>query len=512
MRPHRLLAIAAAVSIAAIGLSACSSTSAPTPAASTADDLTLHFGLDRTMPTWDIGGLQSGTIDTLYNSVFDTLLHMNADGTIEAGAAKSWKYSADNLTLTLELRSGMKFTDDNPVDAAAVKASLERIKTGGASAATFLANVATVDAPSATTVVLNLSKPDPGLLGYLTQRGGVIESPAAFADPNVALDPVGSGPYSLDAAATTDGSTYTLVRNPDFRNAKDYPYKTVVFSVFTSYTAALNALQSGQINYAALDQSTAAGAKAAGLNVQPMKYFQADLLYLADRAGTIVPALGNVKVRQAINFAIDRDNIAKNLVDGFAEANVQLLAPSANGYVKKLNDLYTYDVTQAKKLMKDAGFADGFDVTIPSTAATLPYEPTLTQELAAINIRVTWTPVPTDQFNARAGKGEWPMFIFPIGMETVQHDFGVNVLPNALFNPFKSDAPELSKAIATTLTATDPKDVTAAYAAAETYITENAWFAPIVDLDRINGTDKSVVFTPPTGNVHIALTSFAPAK
>lgn len=112
--------------------------------------------------------LLEGQQTCVWDSVYDTLLIQDNSGKLQSGAAQSWQYSSDARTLTLKLRTGMKFSSGTPVDAAAVKATLERIRSTPGPSQGVLASVASVEATDADTVVIRLKRPDGSLLTSLS--------------------------------------------------------------------------------------------------------------------------------------------------------------------------------------------------------------------------------------------------------------------------------------------------------------------------------------------------------
>ena len=138
----------------------------------------------------------SGSDHVMMYPIYDTLVNFDLPTLkAEPGLAKSWTYT-DPTTLELKLQSGVKFQDGSTLDAAAVKASLERFKTQTNKA--DLANVTSVDVPDAETVVLHLAKPDSSIVLVLADRAGMIVGPTAISDSdNFAQHPVGAGPYKF---------------------------------------------------------------------------------------------------------------------------------------------------------------------------------------------------------------------------------------------------------------------------------------------------------------------------
>jgi ABC-type transport system substrate-binding protein len=387
--------VAATVASVLLLASACGgSDSGSSGSAGSSDTLTLAAV---TPPkSFAVGEMaQSGPEDHYYQAVYDTLLKLDEDGQPAANLVADWSYDATGTRLSLTLRDDVTFSDGTPFDAAAVKANLEAAKTKTGEAGTALAAIASVEVVDATHADVVLSRPDPALEQSLARSSGYMASPAALSNPDLATDPVGSGPYVLDADASTAGSTYVYTRNEDYWNAEDFPYDSLEIRFLDDTTAILNGLRSGEVNGVSGGTSdVTTGAQNAGLTVTKYTNGGIEGVYLWDRDGALAPALGDVRVRQAINYAMDRETIVETVKGGLGEPTVQVFGPSSAAYDESLEDSYPYDVDKAKQLMAEAGYADGIDVTAdfisrPEDTQNIQlYQ----QMLAKIGVRMTLQP------------------------------------------------------------------------------------------------------------------------
>lgn len=491
----RLVAIAT-VAAAAVALTGCST---PSSGGDSDPDTpqTLELSLNAPPANFQIGNWAGGD-STLFLSVYDTLMYAEVDGSITPGLAESYEYSDDRMTLTFDLRDGATFTDGSPVDAAAVVASLEASR-AGSSTAGLLTSITNVEALDDSTVVLTLSEPDASIIPLLTGISGAIGAPDVLAAESSQLTPVGSGPYVLDETKTTVGSTYTLTKNDEYWDADTYPFETVVFTIIQDPTAAQNALQAGQLDYAGVpsadvlkqfnESKFVTGSNRAG-NVAT--------LWLVDREGSVVPGLADVRVRQAINLALDREGIAAALNPGTNTATNQVFSPDGEAYSEELSDMYAFDVEEARSLMADAGYADGFAVTMPSTVVSTSYESVLSQALGDIGITVTWETVPFQDFYSKVYGGNYGMF-FMVKGPSVADSQDANAVLSTVFNPFNSTTPELEELLATANSA-DEDQQGPAFRAVNEYLLDNAWFAPISLISGFYVHTKDVDYTPPFVN------------
>lgn len=413
-------------------------------------------------------------------AVYDTLLHQSAEGTPEPGMATAFAYDKSRKRLTLTLRKGITFSDGATFDAKAAKSDLDWFMTAGGPSAVMAANIKSVSAQGSDRVLIDLKQPDPALLVNLSSNLGMMASPAALKTEAIASKPVGSGPYVFNASQSQT-STAIFDRNASYWDKKAYPFDHVKIVQLADPNTVLNALKVGQVDAAGVIPSQLKAVKDAGLSVMESAGNWNGLI-IADRAGKTLPALGNVDVRRAINLAVDRDLFTNKLVPEGSTWSDQIFAPGGQAYDASLNDMYKLDVAKAQQLMASAGYAQGFSVTMPDLSQFVgspALNTAITQELGAINIQVTWKKVPVMDLLNSMQAGDYPMFFMALGTKSPWEDIENSVLPGASFNPFHSSAPALEALLAKAQTAALGSAQDAAFKAVNTWLVENAWFAPI---------------------------------
>ncbi|MGV9850735.1 ABC transporter substrate-binding protein [Streptomyces sp. NPDC003442] len=471
-------------------------------------DHTLTLAESVTATPWDLSKASIGPETQYYQPVFDTLVRLDPKGRPTPNLATSWAYDKPQTTLTLTLRDKVKFTDGTPVDAEAVKRNLLHTKSGTGSAAGEIRDISGVDAVDARTVAIRLSHPSPSLLPALGQVSGMIAGPASLEDPKV---PVGSGPYKLDTSATTAGQTYTYARNPGYWNKKAFPYDKVVIKYLSDPTARTNALLSGQLDGATLNLNRVKTVKARGLNIATYEPGDVEGLYIWDRAGKKVPALGKVKVRQALNHAFDKQGIIKSAKTGLGTPTAQVFAPGEDGYDAGLEDTYSYDPAKARKLLAEAGYPHGFSVTLPDLSAIFPQEQAaLTQALKDIGIEVKLDNVPGDQVMSSMLSGKYAMSYFKLGAPTGWDKVQLQLTEKSTWNPFKYHDPKADGLITRIGDATGAKR-DALFKELNAYVVDQAWNAPWSVVANAYATAKDVKVTPQRGVQYPPLYNYAPA-
>ncbi|MGO4753566.1 ABC transporter substrate-binding protein, partial [Streptomyces sp. 2MCAF27] len=407
-----------------------------------------------------------------------------------------------------KLRTGLKFTDGTPVDAEAVRQSLLHTKSGTASAAGEIQDITGVEAVDTHTVAIKLSHPTAALLPALGQVPGMIAAPKALKDPKT---PIGSGPYKLDTAASTAGQTYTYTRNADYWNAKAFPYDKIVIKYLADPTARTNALLSGQLDGATLNLNRVATVKGRGLNVITHQPGDVEGLYIWDRAGKKVPALGKLKVRQALNHAFDRQGIIKAAKTGLGTPTAQLFARGEDGHDAGLDNAYSYDPAKARKLLAEAGYPNGFSVTIPDLSAMFPQEQAaLTQSLKDIGVKVKLDNLPGDQVFSSMLSGKYAMSFFKLGAPTAWDKVQLQLTAKSTWNPFKYHDPKADDLITRIGKATGAER-TSLFEELNTYVVDQAWNAPWDVISYAYATAKDVKVTPQPGAQFPPIYNYAPA-
>lgn len=506
---RRLLGAISAAAAVAMALTACTGSG---PSGGDNGEQTLTIGLDTPITTLDPSQIGSGgNIVLAWQAIFDTLLRAEPDGTIVPNAAEDFSFSDDSTELTLALRDGMTFSNGEPVDAEAVRLSLENMRDSGGSDASRLADV-TVETPDDLTVVLRTPEPRGLLPNFLALAPGVIAEPESLDAEDIATNPVGSGPYELDAATTASGSTYTYVRRDDYWNAEAYPYDRIVMRVLEDQTARLSALRSGQISATFVSPQAAAEAEAAGFSMLENEVNWAGL-HIVDRDGSEIPALADVRVRQAINMVFDREAIVEALFQGQGVPTNQIFNPGSEAYDPALLEEQPFDVEAAKALMAEAGYAEGFDVTIPDiTVNNLNIaNPLITQQLGLLNIRVTQESVPPAQVVTDLLGGKYPIFYFGLESRNELWDVVQALQATSIWNIDRTEDPVLAPLLEQAETARDAEGVEV-FRAINERIVDEAWFAPWAFVTDSWAFDDSTTATAVLGSRAPYLYTFRPAE
>ncbi|MEE1621802.1 ABC transporter substrate-binding protein [Zafaria sp. Z1313] len=512
MTLRRRTALSAALAAGVLALAGCGGGGTPAPGATgggqASTTLTLGTVVDAT--AWDPAQAHVGHYIQMYQAAYDTLIKRAPDGELEPMLATDWEWNEDNTVFTLNLRSDVTFSDGAAFNAEAVKANLEHFKEANGPQASTMNNVESVEVVDEDTVAYHLSAPDPALPFYLANAAGFMGSPEALGTDEIVSEPVGTGPYVIDKASTVTGSQYTFTKREDYWAPELQKFDTVVFKFMQDTTARLNALVSGQVDAALLDPKSEAQATGAGIELTTLPVDWQGL-FLFDRAGEQVEALGDVKVRQAINHAIDRESMLQAILQGRGTVTSQILGETTAGYDEALDSYYDYDPEKAKSLLAEAGYADGFSLTLPVSPGFDPVIfSSIAQQLGEVGITVQQDSVQGNDYRNNVLAGQYPAAFYGIFQGEPWIAVGHHIGPNAAFNP-TGYTDETSKALIDRMQQ-GGEDADAAAKELGRYITEEAWFAPFFRVDQMYFNRPGITVEQQIQQAVPSLYNYAPAS
>lgn len=480
---RRVFAITAGIAALALTATGCaSSNKASEPSGDDARG-TLRIALAAPPTSLDPANMEQST-SPFAQPAYDALINVEEDGSLVPGLATEWGFIDDeNKVFEITVRDGVTFSDGAVLDADALIANFEHLDEGKSNVAT-LVNGGVYEKVDDDTVRISWETPHPLVPQALTQRwvAGMVVSPDALAsDPEaLATQTVGAGPYALDSGNSVAGSRYVYTARDDYWNPDAQLWDEVVITVIENAEQRLNALKAGEIDYAAGDLGTADAAASAGLQV----LYAPTIVYglsLLDRDGSLGSPLGDVRVRQAINYAMDRDSIATALLGDYGFPTEQTIVPSEPGYQTSLEGHYPYDPEKAKSLLAEAGYADGF--TLPVIASTSATAATLAQvyveQLAAVGITVELDSRPGPDYFEAMTSGTFPAAGIGYGSQPLPMEYDGLFGPKAIFNPLGSTSPTIEQNMSAALIAPEDEAKTY-YGKVVTELVEDAWFAPVV--------------------------------
>ncbi|MEO7589389.1 MAG: ABC transporter substrate-binding protein [Arachnia sp.] len=506
MQIRRILAAALAATI--LTATACGSEDPVSPDKAATQQLVL--GNNGDVLSWDPGEMKEGAVIHYAEAIYDPLLRKTADSTVEGNLAEEFTYNDDLTELTLKLRDDVTFSDGEKFDAEAVKVNLEARKTGAGSASEAAKVITTIDVADPTTVKLVLSEPSPGLLSGLATYLGFMVSPKSISQGDIETNPIGSGPYVLGDSES--GVSYTFTARDGYWNREAFPYDSVVIRPYEEFTARYNALATDQIQFMYGTSDMVPQAEKDGLTVQSVPGEWQGII-LQDRGGEALKALGDVRVRQAINYALDREAILKTHYSGRGQITTQTFNPASQAWVDELNKRYPYDPAKAKELLKEAGYPNGFTLTTSySEGFMTPLVPIVQQYLSDVGIAMELVPVNGFASGGLETLKSQPSFMLSFSTNIPAWTDVLNKLTTtSLWNYFGYTDDTVTR-LMKEIPLKQGDEQTALYQELNTHLVEDAWFAPIVLQENIYLSSPKIKVTMQQAQLVPSLRFFAPAE
>lgn len=352
-------------------------------------------------------------VTTSYNSfqvlenVYDTLVEPDQNLAMQPALAESWTTSDDQLTWTFKLRQGVKFHDGSDFTSADVVYSYDRIIDEKLSPSWRFSAVKSIKAPDDSTVVITVKSPSPNLLANLGGFKGLgIVKKSNVTSGDIKTKPIGTGPFSVEKF--TAGDSIELEANPDYWGGAP-KLDGVKFTFIPEPSTAMAALQSGEVQWT---DSVPAQEVATLKNDNTIALGQVgsnDYWYLA--LNQAKSPWKDVRVRQAVAYAIDRDAITQATKYGNATVN-QLAIPKTSQWYTEYAP-FTFDEAKAKSLMAEAGVTSA-NMTFLATSdypETVTVGQLLADALGKIGITVKIKTVDFATWLDEQGKGNFDLLM-----------------------------------------------------------------------------------------------------
>lgn len=391
-----------------------------------------------------------------FMQVFDALMHREPDGTIEPRLATSWE-AVDATTWRFTIRQGVTFTNGEPLDANTVKASIDIYRAPDSVVASRYRSISEVVVVDDYTVEVITSVPDPFLANALTDNAFILPTQylAEVGIEGFASQPIGTGPYVV--GEWVRGDRIVFQANPSYWGG-NVPIQRVVWRTIPEPSSRVAALQNGEIDLTweipAIQVSILE--RTPGILVQAGPSPRAVYIGLwPDSPIAGGEPLSDVRVRQALNYAVNRQAIVQALQRGYGTLISQPIPHSRyNGYDASIEP-YPYDPAKARELLAEAGYADGFTIELLTTARYLTAEESqaVTADLAAVGVNVRIAEVEYGQFVARLTqeRSQSPMYSLSIqgtqGIDAYEI-YSIAIASTGTFNWNRYTNPEVDQLVA----------------------------------------------------------------
>jgi peptide/nickel transport system substrate-binding protein len=452
--------------------------------------------------------LMSGNVNEreVAAQLFDTLVYIDQDQVVHGGLATSWNASDDKTVWTFEIVEGATFHNGDPLDAAAVAAQFEFVRTNddmlGGTWSGLKPAIVSAEATGPATVVVTLAEPRPELLVDLANPGFGISNIAYIEEvgATAGFEPIGSGPFMF--SEWVNGSHITLVRNPDWTWGSEAMFGTtgpahleeLTFRFIPEAQTRLATLETGETHFIDLvpfadvqrmldsDRFTITRFLLPGM--PQMNYMN-----------TQMSPTDDILVRRAINHAIDKQAIVDTVYFGLVEPAYGPLSAAFPEYDPSLEGMYPYDPERAAELLDEAGWVVGpggvrvkdgerLQVTIVENLSWNDWVYMMQAYLQEVGFdaEVLTTQGPSNTAAIASGEHALPsmgdVFASATQMTRDWHSDGYGTFPSGHF----WDQPELDAMLERAQVETDTEARTQMYHEIQRYIMENALMVPVFEL------------------------------
>jgi len=463
--------------------------------ASAAPSGTFRFAEEVKLVTLDPYQHSGGGISYM-RPVYETLFTRTPDDKVVPLLATGYKI--DGLKVTLTLRKDVKFSDGTPFNAEAVVANLKRgIKLNVLAA---LRPIGDVTADDDYTVTITLKQADPSLITDMTTEPGMMISPKALDNPGLDRNPVGTGPYLYDKADSREGEVRVYKPNPNYWAPDQVGLQRIEIWELPDDTARLNALKTGQVDvgiWLANPQAAIIG-RTPGLKLVKNVGGYTYQVIIQDRAGTKVPAFADKRVRQAMNYAIDRDAYNKAVDFGLSEPAYQPYPKGTWEHDPGLEGRYKYDPEKAKTLLKEAGYEKGFSFDMPSIPIFQPRLEALAGFFREVGITMNIVPVEPGTLARRSMTTDFPATNLVINSQADPLYLGNwYVSQDASFNTYKvKPSDEIAKLLQEGLQSADPDVRASIYKKLVDQLADESYLIAVTSTPLLFGVREEVASNP----------------
>ncbi|MBX9451612.1 MAG: hypothetical protein KL801_07135 [Mesorhizobium sp.] len=392
--------------VGGMALAACLATQSWAQDATPVEGGTLNVGFISDVRTLDAIQSTQWTERQVLFLIFDTLLEIEPDFSIKPGLAERWEFSDDGKRVTLKLREGITFHDGTPFNANAVKWNLDTRRDPASQSAQrgLLTAITDIEEIDEYTVAIEMAESYPPLLAVLSDRAGLMASPAAAEEygQDVGSHPVGTGPFVLDEWVR--GSRIALTKNEEYWQ-EGMPYLDgVTFYDIPTNVVGIQRMTIAELDFISqldpLDKRLAEASPDIKL-VKSMGGLWYSLQWRWDSE-----PYSNPELRRAIAHGLNRDRINQILWEG--EGTVSNgFTPEGLWWSPTGLAEYEFDPDKARQILADAGLAGTtLSLAAPSGDTLRRFAELAKEDLDAIGLNIELAPVPQSEYYAKTVAGE----------------------------------------------------------------------------------------------------------
>ncbi|WP_275786466.1 ABC transporter substrate-binding protein [Pararhizobium gei] len=461
------------------------------PLSATAADITVARSASTT--AMDPGFLRESA--TIVDNIFDTLVMRDKDMKLVPGLAESWT-AIDDTTWEFKIRKGVKFHNGEDFNAEAVKFTIDRVLDPAAKSPTlsYIRTIAGVTVVDPYTVRIKTSAADPLLPTRMSRYPAYIVPPKYVTEVGndvFATKPVGTGAYKF--VEFIPDQHVILEANKDYWRGAPVVDK-VTWRAIPDGTARLTALVTGEVDLI----------ENVPVDLAPMIASSPDADLVPVKNGGLTIYLGlvmgqkpldNVKVRQALDMAIDRPSIVKNILQGMATAKGTQVGPADFGYLDI--PVTKFDPAKAKALLAEAGYPEGFTIKMQSTTRYMKdgeVAQAIAQQFGDIGVKIEQEVLDWSVYTQQVPR-KGPIFMLGWGStQTLDADAAVYAILKTGEPYSTASIPELDKLLDESRSIVDPAARKVVLEKIQTLSAEQVPLIPLYQEDSIYGKSKKIAF------------------
>ncbi|WP_132745517.1 glutathione ABC transporter substrate-binding protein [Scopulibacillus darangshiensis] len=370
-----------------MAMTACAKGPSDSESASSAkNDKDITIAVNQNFTTLDPQNVSDTLSISATHAMYEGLVGFDKNMTIKPVLATDYKVSKDGLVYTFNLRKNVKFHDGATFDANAVKANFDRIQgsKGSLTASHYLKNLKDIKVIDDNTVQFTLTKPFSAMLNKFAMIPMISPKAIKKYGKNIGLHPVGTGPFEF--VKWNQGESLILKKNPDYWDSNYPKVNKVTFKSVPENGSRVAMLKTGEADfvYPLPEQNVKSLKSSSDISIDQTE--STIVRYVS--INTNKKPFNNKKVRLAMNYALNKDTYIKVVKNGFGSKLDSTMSPKTQFYSKQ--GVYEYNLDKAKKLMKEAGYPNGFSAEIWGDTAsdTMKGMQFVQQQLAKIGIKL----------------------------------------------------------------------------------------------------------------------------
>ena len=381
--------------------------------------------------------MMSSPAATISEHMIERLIYLDVDGTLQPSLAESWVPAADGLAWDLKLREGVLFHDGTPFNAEAVKFNLDRFlgftdPDNKAVFAFLLNEVREVEVAGEYLVRIHLNRPFAPIASHLSHSFVGMHSPAslqALAEGVFVEAPVGTGPFKF--GSWDRGQQVVMTRNENYWGGAPR-LASVTFKFVPEAGSRVMMLEAGEVHAIAAVPPTEIARLEGVAGIEVVRQSSVRVIYLGFNMEREI--FQDIRVRQALNYAIDKNALVDTVFQGVGQPSTAPVVPAVFGYTTV--GPYEYNPERAKELLAEAGFADGFDITLFHPTGRYPQDASvivaIQAMLAEVGVNATletreWGTY-LDTVIVPPAEAQHDMFMLGWGTMTLDADYGLYAL------------------------------------------------------------------------------------